>query len=372
MGRKTEMKVPFLDLKAQYQALKPEIDSAIQSVVESCAFVRGPATRNFEKNFAEYCGAKFCVGVGNGSDALYLTLRALGIGPGDEVITVPNTFIATTESISLTGARVVFVDINPQTYNIDVNKIEEKISQRTRAILPVHLFGQPADMEPILEIAKKYNLKVIEDAAQAHGALYQKKRVGTFGDAACFSFYPGKNLGAYGDGGAVVTNNPELAAQISMLGDHGSLKKYEHETEGVNSRLDSIQAAILNVKLKYLDEWNEKRRKNAFLYNKFLSDIDSVITPFELENTKPVYHLYVIQVENRDKIREKLSEKGIATGIHYPHALHLLPAYQYLGLQEGSFPEAERCTNRFLSLPMYPELTESQIEYVCDVINDLV
>ena len=363
------MKVPFLDLKAQYQSIKSEVDEAIQSVVESCAFVKGPAVKKFEKNFAEYCGAKYAVGVANGSDALYLALRALGIGAGDEVITTPDTFIATTEAITLTGAQVVFVDINPKTYNIDISKIEEKITPKTKAIIPVHLFGQPADMDPILAIAQKYNLKVVEDSAQAHGAFYHGKRVGTFGDVACFSFYPGKNLGAYGDGGAVVTNNEEIATQIAKIADHGSFKKYIHEVEGVNSRLDSIQAAVLDVKLKYIDQWNASRRKNAYIYNELLKNINGVTTPVELENTKPVYHLYVIQVENRDNLQGKLSDGGIASGIHYPYSLHLTPAYGYLELKRGSFPVAEKCADRFLSLPMYPELTESMIKTVCNAVE---
>jgi dTDP-4-amino-4,6-dideoxygalactose transaminase len=364
--------VPFLDLKAQYQSIKEEVNEAILSVVESCAYAKGPAVRQFQKNFAKYCETKHAVGVANGTDAIYLALRAVGVGPGDEVITTPDTFIATTEAITQAGAKIVFVDINPKTYNIDVSKIEEKITSKTKAIIPVHLFGQPADMEPILEIAKKHNLKVVEDAAQAHGARYFGKRIGTFGDVACFSFYPGKNLGAYGDGGAVVTNKEEIAMQVEKIADHGSLKKYIHEIEGVNSRLDSVQAAVLDVKLKYLDQWNESRRKNAYVYNELLKDIDGVITPAELENSVPVYHLYVIQVENRDALQQKLSGAGIASGIHYPYPLHLVPAYQYLGLKKGDFPEAEKCAERFLSLPMYPELTESMIKSVCDVIKDIV
>jgi dTDP-4-amino-4,6-dideoxygalactose transaminase len=364
--------VPFLDLKAQYQSIKEEVNEAILSVVESCAYAKGPAVRQFQKNFSEYCETKHAVGVANGTDAIYLALRAVGVGPGDEVITTPDTFIATTEAITQAGAKIVFVDINPKTYNIDVSKIEEKITSKTKAIVPVHLFGQPADMEPILEIAKKHNLKVVEDAAQAHGARYFGKRVGTFGDVACFSFYPGKNLGAYGDGGAVVTNNEEIATNVEKIADHGSLKKYIHEVEGVNSRLDSVQAAVLDVKLKYLDQWNESRRKNAYVYNELLKDIDGVITPAELENTVPVYHLYVIQVDNRDALQQKLSDAGIASGIHYPYPLHLVPAYEYLGLKKGAFPNAENCAERFLSLPMYAELTESMIKSVCDVIKDIV
>ncbi len=366
------MKVPFLDLKGQYQKIKSEVDREIQSVIDSCAFINGPATKNFEKNFAQYCGVKYAVGVANGTDALHLALRAIGIGKEDEVITAPNTFIATTEAITLAGATPVFVDINAETYNIDVSKIEEKITPKTKAIIPVHLFGQPADMAPILSLAKKYNLKIIEDACQAHGAFYHGNRVGSFGDVACFSFYPGKNLGAYGDGGAVVTNDEEIARHVARLADHGSLVKYQHDVEGVNSRLDSIQAAILNVKLNYLDQWNEQRRNNACLYNEFLKDVDGVITPAELENTKPVYHLYVIQVENRDELLIKLKEEGIGSGIHYPKALHQQPAYEYMGLKAGSFPVAEQCVSRYLSLPMFPELTEPMIKTVCDAIKKYV
>ena len=366
------MKVPFLDLKGQYQKIKAEVDREIQAVIDSCAFINGPATKNFEKNFAHYCGVKYAVGMANGTDALHLALRAIGIGKGDEVITAPNTFIATTEAITLAGATPVFADIHPGTYNIDVSKIEEKITSKTKAIIPVHLFGQPAEMTPILALAKKYNIKIIEDACQAHGAFYHGNRVGSFGDVACFSFYPGKNLGAYGDGGAVVTNDETIARNVARLADHGSLLKYQHDVEGVNSRLDSIQAAILNVKLNHLDQWNDQRRNNASLYNEFLKDVGGVITPVELENTKPVYHLYVIQVDNRDDLLNKLKEEGIGTGIHYPKALHQQPAYHYLGLKEGSFPVAEQCTSRYLSLPMFPELTEPMIKTVCDAIKKYV
>lgn len=363
------MKVPFLDLKIQYQQIKSEVDRAIQAVIDSCAFINGPATKQFEKNFATYCGVNHAIGVANGTDALHLALRALGIGQGDEVITAANTFIATAEAITLAGARVVFVDIHPETYNIDSTKIEEKISSKTKAIIPVHLFGQPADMEPILRLARQHHLKVIEDACQAHGAKYQGQRVGTFGDVACFSFYPGKNLGAYGDGGAVVTNDETIAQQVAMLADHGSRIKYQHQVEGMNSRLDSIQAAILDVKLRYLDRWNERRRQNARLYNELLQDVVGIVTPRELPETEPVYHLYVIQANDRDRLRQQLAEAGIGTGIHYPMALHQQPAYQHLGLKTGDYPVAETCTRRYLSLPMYPELTESMIETVCQAIK---
>ena len=366
------IRIPFLDLKAQYQKIKDEVDVEIQNVVDSCAFINGPAVKKFNKNFAEYCGVNFAVGVGNGTDAIFLALKAIGISPGDEVITAPNTFIATTEAISLTGARPVFVDIHPATYNIDVTKIEAAITGKTKAIVPVHLFGQPADMAPILNIAKKHNLKIVEDAAQAHGAMYKGKRVGGFGDVACFSFYPGKNLGAYGDGGAVVTNNEEIAQKVVMLADHGSFNKYEHKFEGVNSRLDSVQAAVLDVKLKYIDEWNELRRENAYTYNKFLQGVPGIVVPSELRETKPVYHLYVVQVNERDKIRDLLGEDGIASGIHYPTALHQQPAYLYLGYEEGSFPVAEAAVAKYVSLPMYPELTEPMIEHVCNSLKKYV
>ncbi|MFZ5516344.1 MAG: DegT/DnrJ/EryC1/StrS family aminotransferase [Candidatus Zhuqueibacterota bacterium] len=361
--------IPFLDLKAQYQKIKHEVDEEIQKVVESCAFIKGPATHEFVKNFAAFCHVNHGVGVGNGTDAIFLALRALDIGPGHEVITSPNTFIATTEAISLTGARPVFVDIHPTTYNIDVSKIEEKITEKTRAIVAVHLFGQPADMSPILDIAKRHNLKVIEDSAQAHGATYKGRPVGCFGHVACFSFYPGKNLGAYGDGGAVLTNDENVARKVAMLADHGSSNKYEHVFEGVNSRLDTIQAAVLNVKLKYINEWNEQRRQNAYTYNKMLRDVPGVVIPSELKETKPVYHLYVIQVEQRDKMRELLAADGVATGIHYPTALHQQPAYAHLKNPEGSYPVAEAAVARYISLPMYPELTESMIDHVCTSIK---
>lgn len=362
-------RVPFLDLKAQYQKIKNEVDGEIQKVIESCAFINGPATKEFNKNFAEYCGVDYAVGVGNGTDALFLALKAIGIGPGDEVITAPNTFIATTEAISMVGARPVFVDVHAGTYNIDVTKIEAAITAKTKAIIPVHLFGQPADMSPIMNLAQKHNLKIVEDAAQAHGAMYKRRRVGGFGDVACFSFYPGKNLGAYGDAGAVVTNNQEIAEQVAMLADHGSYMKYEHKFEGVNSRLDSLQAAVLNVKLNYIDDWNDQRRQNAYTYNKFLKDAPGIVIPSELRETKPVYHLYVVQVNDRDKVRELLAKDGIASGIHYPTALHEQPAYAYLGYKKGSFPVAETAVANYISLPMYPELTETMIEHVCNSLK---
>jgi dTDP-4-amino-4,6-dideoxygalactose transaminase len=300
--------------------------------------------------------------VGNCSDALFISLKALGIGKGDDVITVANSFIATSEAISLTGASVKFVDCDKYTYNIDLNRIEESITDRTKAIVPVHLYGQPASMDGIREIAQKYKLFVIEDAAQAHGAEYKGQRIGTFGNVACFSFFPGKNLGAYGDAGAIVTNNDELAAKMRMFANHGRVKKYSHQFEGVNSRMDGLQAAILNVKLKYLEEWTERRRVIARAYDDALRDV--VQTPTVNNDVRHVYHLYVIRVEKRDDIRAKLSEKGIATGIHYPISLPFLPAYSYLKHKPEDFPVAYAYQNQILSLPMYSDLTDKQIKTV--------
>lgn len=362
--------VPFVDLKVQYESIKSEIDAAINEVINQTAFVGGPFLASFEKDFARFCNVRNCIGVANGTDALYLALRALGIGPGDEVITVANSFIATSEAITAAGARVVFVDINPTTYNIDVTKIEEKVSSKTRAIIPVHLYGQPADMDPILAIAKKYNLKVIEDAAQAHGAEYRGRRIGSIGDMACFSFYPGKNLGAYGDGGAIVTNDDELDEKVRMIANHGRLDKYDHKMEGVNSRLDGIQAAILSVKLRHLPAWTEGRRKNAYLYNDYLKG-SGVVTPEEMKDVKAVYHLYVVRIMDgkRQKLQEHLASKGISTGVHYPIALPNLKAYEYMKHVSNDFPEATKASQEIVSLPMYSELSEEQISFVAEAIR---
>ena len=365
------MNIPLVDLKAQYQSIKDEIDKVILNVISKTAFVGGPFVKSFESAFAEFCKTKHCIGVGNGTDALFIALKGLGIGKGDEVITVANSFIATSEAISLTGARVVFVDINPKTYNIDVNRIEERITENTKAIVPVHLYGQPSDMDPIMSIAKKYNLKVIEDAAQAHGAEYIGKTIGSIGDAACFSFYPGKNLGAYGDAGAVVTNSDELAVKIRKFANHGRAEKYNHEVEGVNSRLDGLQAALLEVKLRHLADWTEKRRQIAYLYNDYLKGT-TLITPTEIDNVKPVYHLYVVRVPNgkRQKLQDYLKSEGISTGIHYPIALPNLKAYQYLNHKNNDFPVATKASEQILSLPIYPELQDSQINFVIEKIKD--
>jgi len=373
------MNIELVDLKAQYESIKEDIDKAISAVISQSAFIGGPFLKSFEGEFAKFCGVKHCIGVGNGTDALFIALKTLGIGSGDEVITAANSFIATSEAITMTGTKVVFVDIDPKTYNIDPNKLEDCVRTRNsqpgtrnrlKAVIPVHLFGQPADMDPIMEIAKKYNLKVVEDCAQAHGAEYKGRVVGTFGDMACFSFYPGKNLGAYGDGGAIITNNDELALKARMYANHGRVEKYNHDIEGVNSRLDSLQAAILEVKLRHLPEWNEKRRQNALLYNKYLQGTP-LVTPGELNNVKPVYHLYVVRTPNgtREKLQDFLKSKGVSTGIHYPIALPNLRAYAYLSHKESDFPESTKASQEIVSLPMFPELQETEIKYISEAIN---
>ncbi len=367
IGKELTMKIQLVDLKAQYDTIKPEIDAAIAQVIAKTAFIGGPFAQEFEKAFAACCGVKHCIGVGNGTDAIFIALKSLGVGAGDEVITVANSFIATSEAITMAGARVVFVDIQPETYNMDVSQIEAKITARTKAIIPVHLYGQPADMDPLIDIARRHGLKVVEDCAQAHGAEYRGRRIGSIGDMACFSFYPGKNLGAYGDAGAVVTNDDQLALQARMFANHGRIDKYNHEREGVNSRMDGLQGAVLSVKLKHLDDWSKKRRRNASLYNAALKGID-VVTPREIDHVKSVYHLYVIRVkaERRAGLQKHLQENGIATGIHYPIALPSLKAYAYLNHQEDDFPEANAASQEILSLPMYPELEPTQIEYIAE------
>ena len=362
------MHVAFNDLKAQYDLIKAEIDHAIKEVIEGTAFIGGKFAKNFEKAFAHYLGVSHCIGVGNGTDALYIALRSLGVGQGDEVITVANSFVASSEAITMTGARVIFVDCDPKTYNVDLVQLEENITPQTKAIVPVHLYGRPVDMPRLKEIADKYALFVVEDAAQAHGAMIEDKRLGTWGDAGCFSFYPGKNLGAYGDAGAIVTNDEQLALKIRMLANHGRLDKYEHQFEGINSRLDGIQAGILSVKLEYLDAWNQKRREIAGVYGELL-DGNDIITPGEAPLTRHVYHLYVIRVPNRDQIRVELKNRGIATGIHYPEALPNLPAYKYLGHKPEDFPVASKYSKEILSLPIYPEMSLEKVEYVCDQLK---
>lgn len=365
----TAVAIPFVDLKAQYQSIKSEIDAAIAAVISETAFVGGPHVKGFEEAFARYCGVANCVGVANGTDALYIALRTLGIGPGDEVITVANSFVATSEAIRMAGAQVVFVDIDPATMNIDVTKIEAKITPRTKAIIPVHLYGQPADMAPIRALADAHKLRIVGDAAQAHGSIYRGRPVSQLADITCFSFYPGKNLGAYGDGGALVTDNAEWAANARMFANHGRSKKYDHDFEGVNSRLDGLQAAVLNVKLRHLDNWTEARRRNARLYNEALAGT-SLITPSEIDNVRAVYHLYVVRVPGgaREALQRHLSACGVNTGIHYPIALPYLNAYRHLGHGAADFPEALRASDEILSLPMFPELTEEQVRHVADSV----
>ena len=361
--------IPFVDLKAQYNSLSKEIDEALLRTTRSSAFILGPEVTKFEQEFAAYCQADHAIGVDSGTSALELILLALGVGPGDEVITAANTFIATVLAITSTGARPVLVDSDPTTYNIDVAKIEEAITNKTKVIMPVHLYGQPADMDAISLIANEHDLFVVEDACQAHGAQLNGNRIGSLGQASAFSFYPSKNLGAYGDGGMVVTNDKAIADSIKNLRNYGQSKKYHHETIGFNRRLDSLQAAILRVKLKHLNHWNESRREHAEEYNRLLKDVD-VETPKLLEGVEPVWHLYVIQTNERDQLRDYLSSCDIQTGIHYPIPIHLQKAYQNLKYQEGDFPVTEKYAQQILSLPMYAEMTSSQIQYVVDSINE--
>ena len=363
-----EMKLEFTNLKIQYKKLENEIIAALKEVMESSAFINGPQVKKFEEELANYCGTKFAIGVSSGTDALLLSLMAIDVQPGDEVITTPFTFIATAEVIALLKAKPVFVDIDEKTYNIDVSKIEEKITNKTKAIIPVHLYGQMADMDEIMNLAKKYNLYVIEDSAQAIGALYKGKKAGSIGDLGSFSFFPAKNLGCYGDGGAVVTNNKELADKIYKLRQHGSEKRYEHLLIGTNARLDTMQAAILLVKIKYLDNWIENRIKLANNYTKNLKDL--VITPYVKNNLKHVFNQYTIRTKDRDELIKFLNENGIPTAVHYPKPLHLQTAFKYLNYIEGDFPISETISKEVLSLPMYPEMSENEQKLVIDTIRN--
>jgi dTDP-4-amino-4,6-dideoxygalactose transaminase len=364
------MHVPFLNLKLQHEPLREEIAAAIEKVIDASAFAGGPFVAEFEADFARYCETEYAIGVGNGTDALWFSLLALGIGPGDEVITVPSTFMATAEAISFCGARPVFVDIDKQTYTMDPEALARAVTPKTRAIVPVHLFGQTADLAPIITVARKHGLFVVEDACQAHGAEYQGRRAGSLGDAGCFSFYPGKNLGALGEGGAVVTNNSELAGKIRTLRDHGQARKYHHSVIGWNGRMDGIQAAALQIKLRHLDGWNSSRREWAAVYSELLAGVSGVITPTVAGYAKHVFHIFAIRVNDRVKLAEALAERGIATAIHYPIPVHLQEAYRFLGLPRGSFPVAEQCADEFLSLPMFPELTREQITYVSAAVRE--
>lgn len=362
--------VPFLDLHAQYHSIRAEISEAIQRVLEDSAFTSGPYVEKFEREFADFCGANHAVATSNGTSALWMTLLAAGVAPGDEVITAPNTFIATAEAISFAGAQPVFVDVDQRSYTMVPELLQKAITPRTKAIIPIHLFGQPANMDPIMEIATKHNILVIEDACQAHGALYRSRPAGTLGIAGCFSFYPGKNLGAYGEAGAVVTNDSVLAEKVRKLRDHGQLRKYHHTVIGWNGRMDGIQGAILSVKLKYLSRWNEARRAIAAEYNRLLGGLSEIILPSEMEYARHVYHIFAIRTKNRDALSSHLADKGITCLIHYPVPVHLQEAYRHLDLQPGTFPIAEQCATELLSLPMFPEMTSAQIESVTTGIKD--
>jgi dTDP-4-amino-4,6-dideoxygalactose transaminase len=364
----TIMQVPFVDLAAQRTTIADEIDAALARVLESCDFILGQEVARFEEDFAAYCGTKYAVGVDSGTSALELALRAFGIGAGDEVITVANTFVATVFAITHTGAIPVLVDIDPTTYTIDVTQVEQAITPRTKAIIPVHLYGQPADMDALLAIARNHGLFVIEDACQAHGARYRGQRVGGLGNAAAFSFYPAKNLGACGDAGMIVTDDQETANTLYMLRNYGQSKKYYHEQLGFNRRLDALQAAVLGVKLRYLDQWNALRREHAQLYRDLLSE-SNVLIPIEANYADAVWHLYVIRAAQRDNLRAYLADNGVSTGIHYPIPIHLQPAYRFLRYNEEDFPIASRYAKQILSLPMYPELTQDMIAYAAQTIE---
>lgn len=361
--------IPFVDLKAQYQGINDEIKEAINGVLERCDFVLGEDVEAFEAEFADYCGTQYCVGVNSGTSALHLALLAAGVKPGDEVITVSFTFVATAAAIRYTGATPVFVDVLPGSYTMDPSKLEEAVTPRTRAIVPVHIYGQCADMDPILDVARRHNLIVIEDAAQAHGAEYKGRRAGSMGDIACFSFYPGKNLGAYGEGGAVVTNNRDHAKAMGILRDHGQSEKYHHILVGYNYRLDGIQGAILRVKLRHLEGWNAARRRHASEYRRLLAGVNAGLLE-EMSYGTPVYHLFPIFVKERSRLQERLRVSSVMTGIHYPIPVHLQEAYRDLNYREGDFPHTELASRETLSLPMYAELSDEALPMIADLIRE--
>lgn len=370
---KAKIEVPFVDLKIQYRTLKKELDRKILKALGDCHFILGPGVSKFEKEFAQFCNARFAVSTSSGTSAIFLALKALGIGKGDEVLTQANTFIATVLAIYYTGAKPVLVDIERDSYNIDVKKLEAAITKKTKAIVPVHLYGQPGNLGDLLRCAKKHKLKVVEDACQAHGAEYKGKRVGTFGDAAAFSFYPGKNLGAFGDGGIIVTNNSRLKDMLLIYRDYGQKKKYQHLVKGYNARLDTLQAEILRVKLKHLVRWNELRRKHAQSYTKLFKKLNgALIVPQEMPWAKHVWHLYVIRTARRNALLQHLKDNRIFAGIHYPIPIHLQPAFFDLGYKRGSFPVTEKIAGEIVSLPMFPELSKKQIKYVVDKIKDFL
>ncbi|MBI5418074.1 DegT/DnrJ/EryC1/StrS family aminotransferase [Candidatus Poribacteria bacterium] len=365
------MNIPMVDLKQQYENLKSGIDSSIQRVLDNCTFILGKEVLSFEEEMAKYLNVKHAIGAASGTDALLMAVMALDIGPGDEVITTPFTFFATAESVSLTGAKPVFVDIEPKTYNIDINKIEKAITPRTKAIIPVHLYGQSADMIKIIEIAKKHNLKIIEDVAQALGSEYNGKKTGTMGDMSALSFFPSKNLGCYGDGGMVITNNDELAKQLRMIRNHGDEARYAHVRLGINGRLDAIQAAILRVKLPLLDEWMNMRINKAEIYSMLLKNT-SLILPYTESFNKHTYNQYTIRLKARDQLKAYLEKQNIGCAIHYPTPLHLQKVYKYLGYKKGDLPESESAAEEVLSLPIYPELPDESIEIICDNIKNFL
>ena len=363
-------RIPLVDLRAQYERIKPEIDAALRRVIEGTAFILGPEVAAFEDAFARYVGAGGAVGVASGSAALHLALRACGVGPGDEVITTAHTFIATVEAIVQTGARPVFVDIDPRTYTIDPNQVERAVTPRTKAILPVHLYGHPADMDALRAIAARHALRLVEDAAQAHGARYRQEGCGTLGDLACFSFYPGKNLGAFGDAGAVTGTDDALLQRVRLLRDHGRTSKYEHQEIGFGERLDALQAAVLHAKLVHLEAWTEARREHAQRYNALLADAD-VVTPYEAPSARHVYHLYVIRTARREALHAHLHSRGIGAGIHYPLPIHRQPAYRKLGYGDLSLPITEEVAREVVSLPLYPELDAEQVRAVATAVREV-
>ncbi len=365
------MTIPLVDLRAQYDAIRDEITEAVSAVIENSAFIGGRHVLDFENSFARFCGVRHAAGVGSGTSALKLALEGLGVGPGDEVITAPNSFIATAEAISACGAVPVFCDTDPETDTLDPGGLKRVLTVRTKAVIPVHLYGQTADMDPIMEFAREHGLKVVEDACQAHGALYKGRQAGSLGDAGCFSFYPGKNLGAYGEGGAVVTNDAGLDARIRIFRDHGQKLKYRHDVIGWNDRLDGIQAAVLNVKLKYLEGWNEARRTRASWYAALLSGTDAKL-PRQAPWARHVYHIYAVGVPDRDECLEFMNARGIGCGVHYPVPIHMQRAYAHMGMREGSCPVAERRCREVLSLPMYPELTTGQASHVAATLLEFL
>jgi dTDP-4-amino-4,6-dideoxygalactose transaminase len=362
------MNVPFVDLKTQYLNIKTEIDTAISSVINETAFIKGKYVNKFEEEYASAYGVKHFISCANGTDAIYITLKALGIGPGDEVITVANTWISTAETISQTGAKPVFVDIDPEYYTIDVNSIRQKITPNTKAIIPVHIFGQPANMDTITQLCDENNIQLVEDCAQAHFAEWKGQKVGTFGVAGTFSFFPGKNLGAYGDAGGIVSNDDDFAMQARMFANHGALVKHQHKIEGINSRMDGLQAAILSVKLKYIKQWSSDRLQNALYYFELLKPAAGIQIPKIHKNASHVFHLYVIRTENRERLQAFLKENGVSTGVHYPTPLPFLEAYSYLNHKPSDFPIAHNYMNKILSLPMYPELGNDMQAFVVDKI----